>query len=82
LLRSGEFAAAVAEAEALLAELPLDEGAWEILIRGLSGGGRTAEALDAYRRAYDESLTDPFLTPPEAFVKDPPTYISPGSRTD
>src|SRR6478736_5938 len=53
LLRSGEFAAAVAEAEALLAELPLDEGAWEILIRALSGGGRIAEALDAYRRAYD-----------------------------
>ena len=53
LLRAGEFAAAGAEAEALLAELPLDEGAWEILIRALSGGGRTAEALDAYRRAYD-----------------------------
>src|ERR1700752_1886446 len=52
-LRSGEFATAVAEAEALLAELPLDELAWEILIRALSGGGRTAEALDVFRRAYD-----------------------------
>ena len=64
LLRSGEFAAAVAEAEALLAELPLDEFAWEILIRALSGGGRTAEALDAYRRAYD-SLSGVGLEPSE-----------------
>jgi predicted ATPase/DNA-binding SARP family transcriptional activator len=64
LLQSGEFAAAVAEAEALLAELPLDEGAWEILIRALSGGGRTAEALDAYRRAYD-SLSAVGLEPSE-----------------
>ena len=31
LLRSAEFAAAIAEAEALLAELPLDEFAWESL---------------------------------------------------
>ncbi|WP_160112720.1 BTAD domain-containing putative transcriptional regulator [Mycobacterium sp. 3519A] len=53
LQKAGDFAAAGAEAEALLAELPLDEGAWEILIRALSGGGRTAEALEAYRRAYD-----------------------------
>ncbi|MGB8756257.1 MAG: BTAD domain-containing putative transcriptional regulator, partial [Pseudolabrys sp.] len=64
LVRSGEFAAAIAEAEALLAELPLDEGAWEILIRALSGGGRTAEALDAYRRAYD-SLSAVGLEPSE-----------------
>ena len=65
LLRSGEFAAAVAEAEALLAELPrLDEFAWEILIRALSGGGRTAEALDAYRRVYD-SLSGVGLEPSE-----------------
>ena len=64
LLRAGEFAAAGAEAEALLAELPLDEGAWEILIRALSGGGRTAEALDVYRRAYD-SLSAVGLEPSE-----------------
>ena len=53
LLKSAEFAAAIAAAEALLAELPLDEHAWELLIRSLSGAGRTAEALQAYRRAYD-----------------------------
>lgn len=64
LLKSGEFAAAVAEADALLAELPLDERAWELLIRALSGGGRKAEALDAYRRAYD-SLSEVGLEPSE-----------------
>ena len=53
LLKSAEFPAAIAAAEALLAELPLDEHAWELLIRSLSGAGRTAEALQAYRRAYD-----------------------------
>ena len=45
LLKSAEFPAAIAAAEALLAELPLDEHAWELLIRSLSGAGRTAEAL-------------------------------------
>ncbi len=54
LLRCGEFASAIAEAEGLLAELPLDEFAWETLIRALSASGRTADALQAYRRAYDE----------------------------
>ena len=54
LLRSGEFGSAVAEAEGLLAELPLDESAWETLIRALSASGRAADALQAYRRAYDE----------------------------
>ena len=53
LLRSGQFGPAIAEAEALLAELPHDECAWEVMIRSLSGAGRTAEALQAYRRAYD-----------------------------
>lgn len=53
LLRSGEFVEAVAEAESLIAERPLDESAWVILIRALSHGGRTADALQAYRRAYD-----------------------------
>src|SRR6476659_1564290 len=68
LLKSGQFAAAVAEAEALLAELPLDEFAWEILIRALSGGGRTAEGLDAYRRAYD-SLSGVGLEPSERLLQ-------------
>ncbi len=68
LLKSGDFAAAVAEAEALLAELPFDELAWESLIRALSGGGRTAEALDAYRRAYD-SLSRVGLEPSERLTQ-------------
>lgn len=53
LRRAGDHAEAAAEAESLLSGLPLDEPAWETLIRALSGEGRTAEALDAYRRAYD-----------------------------
>jgi predicted ATPase len=54
LLRSGQFTAAIAEAEALLAEIPLDECAWEVMIRALSAAGRTADGLQAYRRAYEE----------------------------
>jgi len=54
LLRTGQFSAAIAEAEALLAEIPLDECAWEVMIRALSAAGRSADALQAYRRAYDE----------------------------
>jgi DNA-binding SARP family transcriptional activator len=67
-LKSGDFAAAVAESESLLADLPLDESAWEILIRALSGGSRTAEALDAYRRAY-ESLSAVGLEPSERLTQ-------------
>ena len=62
LLRSTQFDSAVAEAEALVAELPLDEFGWEILIRALSGGGRTADALEAYRRA-GEALSAVGLEP-------------------
>jgi predicted ATPase/DNA-binding SARP family transcriptional activator len=54
LLRSGQFTAAIAEAEALLAEIPLDECAWEVMIRALSAAGRIADALQAYRRAHEE----------------------------
>ena len=64
LLRCGEFASAVAEAEALLADLPLDESAWETLIRALSASGRTADALEAYRRA-DAELSVVGLEPSE-----------------
>ena len=64
LLRCGEFASAIAEAEALLADLPLDESAWETLIRALSGSGRTADALEAFRRA-DAELSVVGLEPSE-----------------
>jgi predicted ATPase/DNA-binding SARP family transcriptional activator len=58
LLRSGQFSAAIAEAEALLAEIPLDECAWEVMIRALTAAGRTAGALKAYRRAYEELVAE------------------------
>jgi predicted ATPase len=64
LLRCGEFSSAVAESEALLADLPLDESAWETLIRALSASGRTADALEAYRRA-DAELAVVGLEPSE-----------------
>ncbi len=53
-LRSDEFVLAIVEAEELLAEFPLDECAWATVIRALSANGRTADALAAFRRAYDE----------------------------
>ena len=59
-----EFAAAVAEAEALLVELPLDECAWEMLIRSPCGGGRTADALGGLSRA-DDALAAIGLEPTE-----------------
>lgn len=68
LRRAGDQAQAAADAESLLAEAPLDEQAWETLIRALSGAGRTAEALHAYRRAYD-ALTDAGLEPSERLRK-------------
>ena len=90
LLRSAEFAAAIAESEALLAELPLAEGAWEVLIRALSAAGRTSDALQAYRRAY-EALSAVGLEPSERLrnaqrdtfdaptpMPDPPTRTLPG----
>ena len=43
---------------------PLDEYAWETLIRALSASGRTADALAAYRRAYEE-LSNVGLEPSE-----------------
>ena len=64
LLRSGDFASAIADAEALIADFPLDEFAWETLIRALSAAGRTADALQAYRRAHDE-LANVGLEPSE-----------------
>lgn len=50
--RSGDLGAAVASAEALLAESPLGEGAWETLIRGLTGAVEdlVGEQLGAERR--------------------------------
>lgn len=45
-------------------------------LRDVSGEPERANAQALTRKFLD----NPFLTPPEAFVKDPSTYISPSSR--
>lgn len=49
-LDSGAPAAAAVEAEALVADHPLDERAWELLVLGLARSGQHAHALAAIRR--------------------------------
>jgi DNA-binding SARP family transcriptional activator len=44
---------AVAEIRRLLADYPLREGLWLLLMRALDGAGRHAEALEVYGRARD-----------------------------
>ncbi len=50
-LTCGGFAQAVPEIGRLLAEHPLREGLWLLLMQALDGAGRHAEALEAYGRA-------------------------------
>jgi len=52
-LASGGHAQAVAELRRLLADHPLREGLWLLLMRALDGAGRHAEALEVYGRARD-----------------------------
>ncbi|OQQ27110.1 transcriptional regulator [Prescottella equi] len=49
-LDGGAPAAAAVEAEALVADHPLDERAWEVLVLGLARSGQHAHALAALRR--------------------------------
>ena len=51
LVDAGDAAGAVAHAEALVADEPLREGAWVVLVRALLADDRPAEALRAVRRA-------------------------------
>ncbi|MEV4331908.1 BTAD domain-containing putative transcriptional regulator [Streptomyces sp. NPDC049597] len=50
-LRLGDFAPLVAELRARLAENPLREDLWQMLVRALHGSGRTTEARAAYTEA-------------------------------
>jgi DNA-binding SARP family transcriptional activator len=64
-LACGEHAAVVPDLRRLLADSPLREGLWALLITALNGSGRHAEALDAYGQARaviaDELGVDPGL---------------------
>ena len=52
-LACGRHAQAVAEIRRLLADHPLREGLWLLMMRALDGAGRHAEALEVYGRARD-----------------------------
>ncbi len=52
-LACGGHDQAVAEIRRLLADYPLREGLWLLLMRALDGAGRHAEALEVYGRARD-----------------------------
>ena len=62
-LGCGRHDEATPELRRLLADHPLREGLWGLLMRALSGAGRQAEALEAYARAReviaDELGVDP-----------------------
>jgi DNA-binding SARP family transcriptional activator len=62
-LACGGHAQVIPELRRLLADHPLREGLWVLLIRALDGAGRHAEALDAYSQARsaiaDELGVDP-----------------------
>jgi DNA-binding SARP family transcriptional activator len=62
-LRCGRQAEVTPELRRLLADHPLREGLWALLLRALSGAGRRAEALEAYGAAReviaDELGVDP-----------------------
>ncbi len=62
LLGAGRPGEAVAVSEALVAEHPLREHAWETLVDALAADGRQADALRAYQRAA-EHLADAGLQP-------------------
>ena len=62
-LACGEHARVVPEARRLLADHPIREELWTVLLRALQGSGRQAEALEAYGQAReviaDELGVDP-----------------------
>jgi DNA-binding SARP family transcriptional activator len=56
-LRCGRHAEVISGLRSLVAEHPLREGLWLLLMRALNGAGRHAEALDAYGQAR-ETIAD------------------------
>jgi hypothetical protein len=62
-IAAGDHASAVATLKTTLAAQPLQENLWELLLQGLSGLGRRAEALAAYQDARQVLRTELGLEP-------------------
>jgi DNA-binding SARP family transcriptional activator len=62
-LGQGEHLSAVAEIEASIADEPLRERRWELLMTALYRSGRQAEALRAFQRARDLLITQLGIEP-------------------
>ncbi|RVX45474.1 putative ATPase [Nonomuraea polychroma] len=69
VIASGQHAAAVGELEALVAEQPLRERGWELLVLALYRSGRQADALAALR-AVRRSLADELGIDPGRGLRD------------
>jgi len=59
----GEWAWAVAESERLVAEAPLRERRWALLMTALFGSGRQADALRAFQRARETLVEELGIEP-------------------
>ena len=66
VLAEGKHLDAVAEIEASVADAPLRERRWELLMTALYRSGRHAEALRAFQRARNVLITQLGLEPSEA----------------
>ncbi len=62
LADAGRPVEAIAAAAELVAEAPLREGAWTVLVAALTAAGRVADAMDTYHRAR-EALDEAGLEP-------------------
>ena len=75
-LACGGAAQVIPELRRLLADHPLREGLWVLLMRALDGAGRHAEALDAYGQARS-ALADELGIDPGAELRQPTPTCSP-----